>query len=80
MDIANLLWFLVPNAVFTMSGNDYSDIIWTDERTQPTFEELEEVLPAYQENVKTTQQNRVNARQELIARLDLTEEEKALLR
>lgn len=79
MDIANLLWFLVPNAKFTMSGNNYSDVSWTDERTQPTLKELETALPAYQTSLQTTRQNKIDAKQAVLDKLGLTADEVAVL-
>ena len=75
MDIANLLWFLVPNAKFTMSGNNYSDVDWSDGQTQPTLKQLETALPAYQTSLLTARQNKVAAKQAVLDKLGLTADE-----
>ena len=78
MDIANIIWFLVPNAQFTMSGNEYEDIEWTDERTQPTLEEVKSALPAYKESINSVLQENITAREsalEKLTELGLTKQE-----
>lgn len=61
IDYAMAIVYLLPNAQFTISSTKkYEDIVWEDDRIQPTKQECEEVYPQakYESDYAQTQSAR----------------------
>lgn len=73
----NAILFIKPNAKFALRGDDLE---WFDKKqTEPTDEEIQEGLIAYNEAQKTEAKAKAKAKTELLDRLGITEDEAKLL-
>jgi len=55
---------LVPNAEFSLTGNDYNNVIWIGPGSKPTIEEIEAQWPIVEEDeivAKNTERTRINS-------------------
>lgn len=71
MDIAKILVKIRPNEEWSLSGNEYDNLIWLSDTTKPTLEEIQagESLVVNEEN------NKAARKAAILERLGLTEEE-----
>jgi hypothetical protein len=73
----NAILFIKPNAKFALRGDDLE---WFDKKqTEPTDEEIEAGLIAYEEAQKTESKAKTKAKSALLDRLGITEDEAKLL-
>ncbi len=78
-EIVEALAYLAPKGGWTLSGDNYNDLVWLAEGNPPTLAEVEAeiaIIPARKEQAKAEAQAK---RQALLAKLGITEEEAKLL-
>lgn len=76
-DILSAIAFIRPNAKFVLRGEDLE---WADDtQTEPTKKEIEVGLTAYKAAKQAEAAARESARQALLSKLGITQEEAQLL-
>jgi hypothetical protein len=78
-EIIEALAVLTPKAEWTLSGNDYNDIIWLSNDPQPSLAEIEAeiaLIPVRKEKAKIEAESNKAA---LLEKLGITEDEAKLL-
>ncbi len=86
MDISTILTKKYPNAVWSISNDDYSTLIWHSEISKPTLAEIQAHIPTIEAEIaaeleakKIAEETARLKREALLARLGITEEEARLL-
>lgn len=79
MDLTLILNRRYPNSQWSLSGDDYSGLEWLSDSTKPSQEELESQWDSVLTEVLAEQEAKVVQKQNLLARLGITEEEAKLL-
>jgi hypothetical protein len=77
--ITKALLNLVPNAEWTLSGDDYSKLNWLSDGVAPTYADIEKMilsLPAKEDKAKIDAEK---AKTNLLNKLGITAEEAAIL-
>lgn len=77
--IAKALTNLVPDAEWTLSGDDYSNLNWLSDGTPPTIEEIEAEIKLLPTKELAAKQNVETAKSSLLEKLGITAEEARLL-
>lgn len=77
--IAEALIRLTPESKWNLKGDDYADIEWLCECTQPTINELTEEIAKAPQIALALAALKASARAKLVAGQPLTEEEAATL-
>lgn len=75
----DVLRVLCPDGGWVISESDFDNIIWTDDRPRCTKEAFEKKLIELQEKAAEEEMNRQIARNALLEKLGITEEEAKLL-
>lgn len=78
-EIIEAIKALAPKAEWTLSGDDYNDIVWLSDHAKPTLAEIEaeiKQIPARKEAARIEAETK---KAELLAKLGITAEEAALL-
>ena len=78
-EIIEAIKHLAPQAEWTLSGNDYNDIVWLSDSSKPSLTEIEAeiaLIPIRKEQAKAAKEHE---RAALLERLGITEEEARLL-
>ena len=78
-EIVEALAYLAPKGGWTLSGDDYNDLIWLADGNPPTLAEVEAEIakiPARKEQARAEAKAK---RQALLDKLGITEEEARLL-
>ncbi len=70
---------LCPEADWTLSGDDYSDLIWNSDSTPPTFAQIEKEIAAIPTKQAKAKAEAEAAKAALLAKLGITAEEAVLL-
>jgi hypothetical protein len=70
---------LVPNAEWTLSGDDYADLIWLSEGTPPTLEAIETEIEKIPAKTAAALKEVQDAKAALLTKLGITAEEAVLL-
>jgi len=73
--ITKALSSLAPNAEWTLVGNDFESLIWLSAGNPPTLAEIEFEIAS----LPTKQLAKIDARNALLAKLGITEDEARLL-
>ena len=80
LDLVKAIKFLKPTAQFSFIDNDFNTIKWDYiEGDTPTLKELEDALKIANKLEQEAEKNKIAARQAILDRLGLTEEEAKLL-
>jgi hypothetical protein len=75
MDIALTLSRKFPGAVWTLNGDDYEGLDWLSDTAKPTKAKLNTLWQEVQSEMQAEAAAKIALRQELLARLGLTQEE-----
>lgn len=78
-DILEAIQNLVPEAKFVLSGIDYENIEWVDERNKPSLEEVENEIKRLPAKRKKALEEKTAIRQTILDKLNITEEDVRLL-
>ena len=79
-DLLKGLSFIRPNSEWVWRGNDYNGLEWLDTTSEkPTFEEIQNAVNAYKTKQEQEKLQAASAKQALLDRLGITEEEAKLL-
>jgi len=70
MDIATILTRKYPGKEWTLSGDDYSGLVWHSAGNKPTKKELEALWPDVQAEIAAEAQAKVDAKASAIAKLE----------
>ena len=70
---------LAPNAEWTLSGDDYADLIWLSEGTPPTLEAIESEIQQIPAKTAAALKEVQDAKAALLTKLGISSEEAALL-
>lgn len=77
-EISGALTRLLPNAIWTLVGNNYENIDWvSSELTKPTLAQIQKEID--NPTISTEVKARESARQAILDRLGLTADEVAIL-
>jgi hypothetical protein len=68
-----------PNSVWELSGNDYENLIWKSDDTKPTKKELDDLAPIVEAEQAKADADKQAARQALLDKLGITNDEAKLL-
>lgn len=79
MDLTLILNRRYPNSQWSLNGDDYSGLEWLSDSTKPSQEELESQWDSVLTEVLAEREAKVTQKQNLLARLGITEEEARLL-
>lgn len=79
MRIAEILSRKFPNEEWALNGDDYAGLIWLSDSEKPTEEELLELWPSVEALLFEEEAERINARNSILERLGLTENEAKLI-
>jgi hypothetical protein len=74
-EIVKALNYLAPKKEWTLSGDNYADLVWLSEGTPPTLAEVEAeiaLIPVRKEQIKTDKENARIAAEAKLAGLGLT--------
>jgi hypothetical protein len=75
-DLVKAIQYILPDAEFTLTDDDYSTIVWNVEPTKiPTLADIDNAKNA----IKAESEAKVSAKAALLERLGITAEEAALL-
>ena len=66
-------------AEWTLNGDEYSGLTWLSDSPKPTQEELDALWPSTVEAIQAEKDAKVAAREALLARLGITEDEARML-
>jgi len=77
--IGKALSNLVPDAEWTLSGDDYSELNWLSDGTPPTLVSIEKAIAAIPAKEAQAQADAEAAKAALLTKLGITSEEAALL-
>jgi hypothetical protein len=75
----DVLRILCPEGGWVVTESDYDSIVWTDERPRCTKKEFENKLKELQDSVAENELNRQQAKNALLEKLGITEDEARLL-
>jgi len=64
---------------WTLNGDEYSGLTWLSDTEKPTQEELDALWPSTLEAIQAEKDAKVAAREALLARLGITEDEARML-
>lgn len=79
-EIVNALTYLLPDAKWSLYGDNYENIVWLDEdEILPSEAELIQANLDYQKMIVSETETKEAARAELLARLGITADEAKLL-
>ena len=70
---------LAPDAEWTLSGDDYADLIWLSEGTPPTLEAIESEIEQIPVKAAAALKEAQTAKAALLTKLGITADEAALL-
>jgi len=70
MDIATILTRKYPGKEWTLSGDDYSGLVWHSDGKAPTKAELEKLWPTVQQEIADEAQAKLDAKASAIAKLE----------
>jgi hypothetical protein len=70
---------LAPNAEWTLSGDDYADLIWLSEGKPPTLKAIETEIEKIPGKTATALKEVQDAKAALLTKLGITAEEAVLL-
>lgn len=76
---SEVLLMLCPNDQWTISGNDYESIVWSDGIPKITKKQFEAGFKQYENWASEQEKNKKSERDALLEKLGITEEEAALL-
>ena len=77
--IAKALTNLVPDAEWTLSGDDYSDLNWLSDGTPPTLASIEKEIAAIPAKEAKAKADAETAKADLLTKLGITAEEAVML-
>jgi hypothetical protein len=69
MDIALVLNYLRPNEEWSINDNDYEQLIWFDETSKPTLEQIKKAQKAAEADFAAKLLTKENARASALAKL-----------
>lgn len=72
IDYAGILTLFYKGNEWTLNGDDYEGLTWLSDTEKPSKKELDDLLPAYKAKLAEIQQNKVNAEETLIEKLELS--------
>jgi len=78
-DIKKALRNLNPTAEWTLSGDDYADLIWLSKDTKPTLAQIEAEIALLPAKEATAKAEAAAEKQAILERLGLTAQEAKLL-
>ena len=70
MDIATILTRKYPGKEWTLSGDDYSGLVWHSAGKKPTKKELEALWPGVEAEIAAEAQAKIDAKASAIAKLE----------
>ena len=70
MDIATVLTRKYPEALWSLTGNDYADLVWNSEGDAPTEAQLKKLWPTVQAEIAAEAQAKIDARLSAISKLE----------
>lgn len=79
MDIPLILERKYPGEVWTLNGDDYEGLTWLSETPKPTKAKLTSLWQEVQESIQKEAENKATAKNDLLTRLGITEDEAKLL-
>jgi hypothetical protein len=71
MKISAAILSLVPNALFSIEANDYNKIVWNDERTIPTKQQVDAEVVRLQSEYEANEYQRLRKYPPLGDQLDM---------
>jgi hypothetical protein len=77
--ITKAIQSLRPNAEWTLTGDDYANLIWLSNGKAPTLAEIETEIAALPAKEAAAQSAKENDKAALLAKLGITADEAALL-
>lgn len=77
--IIKALQFLVPDSEWTLSGDNYLDLVWLSNGTQPSVADIEKAIIAIPLKEAKAKADAETAKAALLTKLGITAEEAALL-
>ncbi len=78
-EIKQALKNLQPNAEWSLSGDNYADIVWLSQETQPTHAEIEVEIALLPGKAAAAKIEAETKKQAILDRLNLTSDEAKLL-
>ncbi len=79
MDLSACIAYLKPGAEWTMDNEDISTLAFISDDIAPTLEECEAIWPEVKAKIEDIAAARQKARDAVLAKIGLTEDEAALL-
>ena len=79
IDYSQILSQKYKGSEWTLNGDEYDGLTWLSETTKPTKKELDDLWLEVKSNIKAEAAAKKSARQALLSRLGITEEEAQLL-
>jgi hypothetical protein len=70
MDIAIILTRKFPGAQWTLDGDEYAGLKWSDSTTKPTKKALEDLWPIVQAEIDAEIQSMIDAKASAISKLE----------
>jgi hypothetical protein len=70
---------LVPDAKWSLLGDDYADLVWLSEGTKPSIADIEKEIAVIPTKEATAKAEQAAAKEALLAKLGITADEAALL-
>jgi len=67
------------SAEWTLNGDDYEGLTWLSDTPKPSKEELDALWDEVQAEIEAEREAKIERRNAILAKLDLTEEEARLL-
>ena len=68
-----------PNTEWTLNGDEYDGLTWLSDTPKPSKAELDALWPSTLEAIQAEKDAKVAAREALLARLGITEDEARML-
>ena len=69
IDLTKCLTHLYPNAQWTLNGNSYNGLVWLEDSSKPTQEELESVWDEVKNMVQAEQDAKAAAKESALTKL-----------
>lgn len=77
--IIKALQFLAPDSEWTLSGDDYADLVWLSDGNPPSLANIEKAIIAIPLKEAKAKADAETAKAALLSKLGITAEEAALL-
>ena len=79
IEITKALRYLTPNAEWSLTGDNFDDIIWLDSQEQPSKEEIEKTIAEIAKLEAEKAKIEADLKVDILQKLGITADEAALL-